>query len=294
MVTDDGKFSYESDVLWLVEQARPYYYSIILILIYFDFYTLALAYAVAALSLIWEIDEVDRIEEDFRQDKRNFAQGGIHRVVDLEIMLDYLENVVLDPHFSNNDPLFTDYFDYLDSYLISNNVPNLFTFEQTVLLTYTAFDKQKLVKMDDKIDKAVNYRELNFDILKDKLMEFKVKTLTTSNPAKRHLVKARMKKLLELADNFEYDLLVYKISVESHNTVMLGLYLQMGLYPISEYDFDVVAFNDVNSIIYTEYLFYYFFYSPDVAFLDALDDINIDEYFIFNLDYSSKSDLNNL
>lgn len=203
-------------------------------------------------------------------------------------MLDYLENVVLDPHFSNNDPLFIDYFNYLDSYLILNTVPNLFTFEQTIPSTYTAFDKQKLVKMDDKIDKATQYREFNFDILKDKLMEFKVKTLTTSNPATKHIVKARMKKLLELADKFEYDLLVYKISVESHNTVMLGLYLQMGLYPISEYDFDVVAFGDVNSIIYTEYLFYYFFFSCDLVFFD------VDESFISDLDYESKSDFNNL
>lgn len=288
MVTDDGKFSYESDVLWLVEQARPYYYSIILILIYFEFYTLALSYAVAALSLIWEIDEVDRIEEDLKQDKRKLSQSGIHRVVDLEIMLDYLENVVLDPHFSNNDPLFTDYFNYLDSHLFLNNVPNLFTFEQTIPSTFTAFDKQKLVKMDDKIEKATQYREFNFDVIKDKLMEFKVKTLTTSNPATKHIVKARMKKLLELADKFEYDLLVYKISVESHNTVMLGLYLQMGLYPISEYDFDMVAFGDINSIIYTEYLFYYFFSSYDLEFLD------LDDYADIDSDSESKSDFSNL
>lgn len=292
MVTNDGEFSYESDVLWLVELARPYYYSIILILIYFDFYTLALTYAIAALSLIWEIDEVDRIEEDFRQDKRSLSTAGVHRLVDVEIMLDYLENVVVDESFSNNDPLFTEYFNHLDSYLILDNVFNLFTFEQTVPNTYTAFDKQKIVKMDDKIDKAVNYREWNADTLKEKLMEFKVKTITTSNPAVKKLVQARMKKLLELADKFEYDILVYKISVESHNTVMLGLYLQMGLYPISEYDFDVVAFGNADSIVYTEYLFYYFYFSYDSEFFNSDDDI--DECSISDLDPESKSDFSNL
>ena len=304
MVTDDGEFSYESDVLWLVEQARPYYYSIILILIYFEFYTLALTYAIAALSLIWEVDEVDRIEEDFWIDKRRLSTAGVHRIVDVEIMLDYLENVVEDELFPNNDPLFIEYFNHLDSYFILDNLPNLFIFEETRLQIYTTFDKQKIVKMDDKIDKAVNYREWNSDVLKEKLMEFKVKTITTSNPAVKKLVQARMKKLLELADKFEYDLLVYKISVESHNTVMLGLYLQMGLYPISEYDFDLVAFDNQDSIVYTEYLFYYFFSSSNLVFLnsgydpdvDDLDDLDIDESspYLSDLNPESKSDFSNL
>lgn len=300
MVTDDGKFSYESDVLWLVEQARPYYYSIILILVYFEFFGLALFYALAALSLIWEVDEVDRIEEDLNHETLYASQGVHHRVVNLEIMLDYLENVVMDPHFSNNDPLFTDYFDYLDSYLIIKNIPNIFILEQAVPYTQTAFDKQKLVKMDAKIETATQYREFNFDVIKEKLMEFKVKTLTSSHPKTRALVNARMKKLVELTKQFEYDLLVYKISVESHNVVMLGLYLKMGLYPISEYDFDVVVYSDANSIVYTDYLFYYFFNGSDLAFyetdddLDVDEDSNADENFIFDLDHESKSDFCNL
>lgn len=296
MVTDDGKFSYDSDVLWLVEQARPYYFSVILILIYFEFYGLAAFYMIFGLSLIWEVDEVDRIEEDLREETVYASQGAFHRVVNLEIMLDYLENVVLDPSFSSYDPIFDDYFEYLDHvHGGAKDSFNLFTLNEVIEGTpFSGFDKQRLVKMDAKIETATQYREFHFDVIKEKLMDFKVRALSSSNPATRALVKARMKKLTELADKFEYDLLVYKISVESHNVVMLGLYLKMGLYPISEYDFDVVVYSDANLIIYTEFLYFYFCDintrgTDDGSDTDIIVDINTDDT---NTDDLSIDDIN--
>lgn len=76
-----------------------------------------------------------------------------------------------------------------------------------------------------------------------------------------------------MSAQLEEDLLRYKISAESHNTVLLGLYLKMGLYPISDYDFDMITHSDFNLIVYYEYSLYHFFSK-------TLDD-----------DYNSDSDL---
>jgi len=95
-----------------------------------------------------------------------------------------------------------------------------FLFDSEVFDNNKIFDNKKIVKMDDLINKATLYREYNYDVLKTKLMEFKAEILSTSNPAIKAKVKARMKKLLQLSDEFDEELLLYKISIESHNTVV--------------------------------------------------------------------------
>lgn len=42
--------------------------------------------------------------------------------------------------------------------------------------------------------------------------------------------------------------------------MLLGLYLKMGMFPVTEYDFDVIVFSDFDFIIYHEYLLQFFFF----------------------------------
>jgi len=272
MLNHDGNFSYDSDVRWLAEQARPYYYGIIFLLIFLDLYSLALFYALAALMLIWEVDEVDKIDDELDELSREDSDPGGFRLVNLEIMMDYLENFSVDPYFSNADALFSEFFTDLNQNLLYINDPNFFLFDAEVFDNNKIFDNKKIVKMDNLIDKAVLYRESNYDVLKTKLMEFKAEILSTSNPAIKAKVKARMKKLLQLSDEFDEELLLYKISIESHNTVIWNLYLKMGLYPISEYDFDMAEFSDFNFIIYNEYYYFFFIFAED---LETISDFEI-------------------
>jgi len=220
MLNHDGNFSYDSDVRWLAEQARPYYYGIILVLIFFNCYNLALFYALAALTLIWEVDEVDRIDEDLEALSRESADMGINTLVNLEIMMDYLENLSVDPFFSKNQEMFVDYFKAIDELGLSSKDPNFFLLDSLIFDDNNLSDIKSIVKMDDKINTAVLYREDNRELLKAKLMEFKSQILATSNPIARAKVKARMKKLLQLSSQFDEDLLTYKISMESHNIVV--------------------------------------------------------------------------
>jgi len=44
----------------------------------------------------------------------------------------------------------------------------------------------------------------------------------------------------------------------------------MGLYPISEYDFDVVEFSEYNSVFFNEYLLNFFFYRDEVQHISDL------------------------
>jgi len=46
----------------------------------------------------------------------------------------------------------------------------------------------------------------------------------------------------------------------------------MGLYPISEYDFDMAEFSDFNFIIYNEYYYYFFIFGED---LETISDFEI-------------------
>jgi len=95
-----------------------------------------------------------------------------------------------------------------------------FLFDVEIFDNKKVFDNKSIVKMDNLINKATLYREYNYDILKTKLMEFKAEILSTADPAVKAKVKARMKKLLQLSDEFDEELLLYKISIESHNTVV--------------------------------------------------------------------------
>jgi len=261
MLNSDKDFSYQSDVDWLANQARPYYYSIIILLIYFDFYILALFYMTAAITLIWEVDEADRIDESIDNAYAKLAQGKLHRIVDLALMMDYLQNSVEDPHFSNNIDYFIDYFNNMDLFIDLKYNLNFFLFDNNSINQIRLINKKEIVKLDDKIDSALVSREENYDIIKSELMKFKKNILKTADPAKRTLVKQRMKKLLDMASSFEEDILIYTISVESHDRVILNLSLKMGLYPISEYDFDLITFSNFDYIIYNEYLLYFFNYN---------------------------------
>jgi len=139
MLNHDGNFSYDSDVRWLAEQARPYYYGIILVLVFFNCYILALFYALAALTLIWEVDEVDRIDQDLDAISEN-SDVGLDILVSLEIMMDYLENLTVDPFFSNNQEMFIDYFKNIEQAESFPKDPNFFLLDNSMFDDKHGFD----------------------------------------------------------------------------------------------------------------------------------------------------------
>jgi len=215
MYNNQQKFSYESDVRWLVEQARPYYFSIIFILIILGFYNLAFFYSLAALSLVWDVDELDRIDEDERRRKNELDNPAfIQRVVNLEIMIDYLESVSLELYSFNNLEYFNEYFNNLDNFLGLLSINNSFINEFKKDDIFINF-KDNLIKLDeDQISKVITSRSDKEFIIKKKLFKLKKKSLSVSDPKMRAVLKSRMKKLIELSSNLEYELLQYKISID--------------------------------------------------------------------------------
>lgn len=72
-------------------------------------------------------------------------------------------------------------------------------------------------------------------------------------------MKKKFKKLDQLQQNLNENLVKYQISAELHNRFLIGYHLNKGLYPISEYDCERVLLQD---LVFT-----------------------FDEYFLFNYDY---------
>lgn len=219
------KFSYESDVRWLVEQARPYYYSIIFILIILGFYNIALFYSLAAISLVWDVDEVDRIDDDERRREKEIKDPTyVQRVVNLEILVDYLESVSLESQNFDDFEYFHQYLNILDSNLgFYLNDYYLYQYENkcnnnnndNIIIDY-AFDfKNKIIKFDEEnISKAILIRSKKDYLIKERLFQMKKKCRSVKDPHKRIVLKARMKKLMELSSDLEYELLQYKISID--------------------------------------------------------------------------------
>lgn len=217
MSNSKEKFSYESDVRWLVEQARPYYYSIIIILVILGFYNLALFYLLAAVSLIWDVDELDRIDDEERKRKKEIDNPiFIQRVVNLEIMVDYLESASLESHNFDDSEYFYNFFYNLDENL--EFYLNSYSFyqcndrgENEVIFDF----KNKIIKIDEEnITKAVLSRSKREDFIKGKLFQLKKKCLSIKDPNKRAVLKARMKKMIKLSSDLEYELLQYKVSID--------------------------------------------------------------------------------
>lgn len=249
---DNNKFSYDSDVSWLIERSRFYYYAIILILICLKFYLFALLYAIFATTLIWEVDELDRI--DYEMDIR--GRKSKHSVINLNIMIDYLESVLPIPELSVNLNEVNEFFSQLDESL--NNRYFIFTdFDNNI--KSIKYIKKGLVKLDDKTDEASLFREKNYELIKSELMNFKSKILSTSDIKKRNLIKKRIKKLLELSKELEDNLFRFKISVQSHNTVLIYNHLKSGLYPFTDFDLELNLYSDFYLIEYSEYLYFYGF-----------------------------------
>lgn len=109
--------------------------------------------------------------------------------------MDYLESVVPDTYFSN-DELFVDYLLDLE-YLSPYNDYGITFVKEASAVKESSFTKANIIKIDDRIYEAAASREANYDLIRERLMEFRAKIISTANPATRALVKARMKKLLD-------------------------------------------------------------------------------------------------
>lgn len=55
------------------------------------------------------------------------------------------------------------------------------------------------------------------------------------------------------------------------------MYLNFGLYPISDYDFDMIIFNNLSDINYLDYL-YFFSYNKNFELEEQFIDANYDSY----------------
>jgi hypothetical protein len=220
---DFDDFSFDKDVLWLVSQSRPYYYTIIFVLIYLEFYEFALFYAIGALTLIWEQDPEDRLGEDLTINSTDMKDVDSLTIITMEGMKDYL-----DSHNVNiGDFNFFEYFwflENLDKFSNTNfffNHKILFLFHEDLNDIKSSFTAN-LFKFDKDISNAANLREDKLHIIQSKLSKLSNSLVKNVKSKKKAMIKSRMKKLINLSSKLEDDLLYYRISVESHNIVMFG------------------------------------------------------------------------
>lgn len=131
-------------------------------------------------------------------------------------MVDYLESVSLESKNFNDSEYFLDFFFALNNYLgvfflnYDNILENNYS-KDNILIDF----KNNIIKFDEeKISKAFLLRSDKEDLIKKKLFQLKRKCLSIKDLQKRAILKARMKKLMELSSNLEFELLQYKISVD--------------------------------------------------------------------------------
>ncbi len=153
-------------------------------------------------------------------------------------MVDYLDNTKSEVDLSYDRVEFRDFFCSLDTlskdvllYPLDNN--NILLSNFTPKSTESSYLKKELFKNGNDISQAILSWETNKNSLKEKLRLFKRSLLRTTDLKKRVIIKQRIKKLTELCSKLEHELLKSKISHDSHNTVLVSIFLKTGLYSIS-------------------------------------------------------------
>lgn len=281
MVNVEDNFNIEDDTDWLLEEARPYYFFICLVLFLSQCYLMAFFYAVFAVSLIWEDDDEERTEFEYLDpsDGGSSYYEKFGFLVVWETLVEYLETISLDPSMSNDIPILNEFFIDLDNFFNSNNIDlndNLFLvdIENMPKLDWSFFKTQS-TKFDDQVNELKHIREEQYRKLNTNSMMIKLKFLSTKNIKEKKKWKAKFKKLQQMQDSLQEDLRQYQITAEVHNVFLVGYYLNNGLYPISFYDCERALLNGSYIFNFDEYFLF------EYKYLYIFDE-DISDKFIFN------------
>lgn len=224
---------------------------------YFQFYIFTILYIFFGLTLIWEEfdDNIDEMEllNPMANGLDFYSAFGF--LVHWETLVDHLESISLDPVVNNDILYLKDFYSSLDN-IIDNNV-TLINKNSNLMLLDVVISKEslsinnKMIKLNS-LDNDNNINDFN----KTKLKKFKIKF-------KKKFIKLDQQ-ILSKNDKLKNN---YESSI--HNKVLVGSYLNHGLYPISNYDCDRVTLSEDRPFFFFEYSLFNYSYFNNLKWLDS-------------------------
>lgn len=205
--------------------------------------------------MIWE-DELDDSDEMQLSLPRTdsieyYLIFGV--VVHWETLIEYLETVSLDP-VVNNDILYLKEFYFVLDNVIDNNFILKNKDCNLMLLDFVVDNDSLLIKNKMKLLNSLDSNVIE-PIIKKKSKKYDTKL-------KKRFIQLNEKVLSKnekLKINYEFRV---------HNQVLVGSYLNQGLYPISDYDSDRVALLEDYQFHFSEYSLFNYSYHNDLKWLD--------------------------
>lgn len=204
-------------------------------------------------------------------------------------MIDYLETITKEPNVCNKDlVILTDFFSNIDNFLLEKS--NL-EFSSNTLLMDLKYDLNHNLNLlvsstsgNEILDPNIKKEYLSKYIkLEKNITNMQFELYNSKNLNQRRKLKKKLNKLKKIRLSLSNNISKYKADEGLHNVVIVGFYLNNGLYPITEYDYDVI-FSHGRTILYDEYLLFNYDYLindklyDDFIALEGLDDILITLY----------------
>ena len=287
MSNREGSFTYESDHEWLVEVATPYYYGITFLLITLNFYTLAFWYVLAGITLIWEVEQYDRMDYEYDYVHRTAASHiHFHKAVDMEILIDFVHNIVVDePFIYQSSPEFVEFVNNINA--SSANLPHIkrfnimFNKSNNVInnnssgLETIVFNKKNIINVTNQVNNFFIKQDKSYYQILNQVIALKERILLDTNKKNKRKVELRMKKFIKSVKDFDKKLLLFRSSLNSHNVVIYSSFLQVGLYPMSMYDVDMIKYSYFSWIEFSDYALFDNFCQEDFEILEEESDLNV-------------------
>lgn len=207
---------------YIIRSESVFYYIVTVgFLLYFSFFWIAAFYAYFGLSMVWEDEQDNELEDEMVEfESVMISDSTITEILgyefDTEDLDSYIETVTEDIVFSNNCPLVLDYKKEFDK-IYSLNVIDEF---KTLNLHY----KQKRSYTSKKQAKNLSFSKLQ--------------TKIDLNSLTQELMN---KSRLDPSDYVEFQKIFIKNKINTD--FMLSTYIASGLYPATDYDYDLFTKN---------------------------------------------------